>query len=108
MKHKLSLLVCLAVAFVEAHSDTAGFKKHMLERRPVSTNLNALLQAASFVAEQADPQHRKDIFSSQGNIFDVQDEVSFYSSAARLPGVVRIGEIGFNAGHSVCVERVRL
>lgn len=40
---------------------------------------------------------------AQGNIYDVPHEVLFYGEAARRPGVLRVGEVGFNAGHSALV-----
>ena len=77
----------------------------MERRQPPSPNLVALLVAASAVAELSmaatlDEEARSRIFVGQGNVFDVPDEVSFYHAAASLPGVARIGEVGFNAGHS--------
>jgi hypothetical protein len=67
----------------------------------ISENLHALLQAASFVAEHSlEESKRENIFAHQGNVFDVPDEILFYGQCARFPDVLRIGEIGFNAGHS--------
>ena len=93
------LLIILALANVCFAQNSVAI--HMINRRNISQNLNALLIACSQIAELAvGSSEREDFFASQGNIFDVPDEVKFYAAAARLPGVYRIGEIGFNAGHS--------
>jgi len=104
---KLVAFWCTLVYFTCCNAQTEDelietYRTHMLFRKSVSANLNAALTAASVVAEQTfvDETKRVNIFAYQGNIYDVQDEVSFYAQAARLPGVYNIGEIGFNAGHS--------
>ena len=91
----LALLVC---AHGYAHDSALS---HVQKRRAPSSNLLALLEACSEVAERAVPvAERVNLFASQGNIHDVRDEVAFYAAAAQLPNVELIGEIGFNAGHS--------
>lgn len=65
-----------------------------------------VLKAATFTAEVATKdnpnygQNNHTIFYSQGNIYDVEDQVKYYSHVANLPGVNVICETGFNAGHS--------
>ena len=97
MRLVLGLLLFTA-AHARQHDDV---RDAMTKRHAPSPNMLALLEACSEVAERAVPQaERKDLFASQGNIFDVRDEVAFYAAAAQLPGVELIGEVGFNAGHS--------
>ncbi len=61
-----------------------------------------LLRAATFVAESSQPPKPKgeSIFDTQGHIFDVLDEVRYYSQLMHLPNITTVCETGFNAGHS--------
>lgn len=94
----LCSLFALCTAGGEALSDRTFM---MLRPKAIPPNFAALLNAASWVAEQTvAPRKRKGLFAGRGNIYDVEDEVLFYGQAARLPNVHLIGEVGFNAGHS--------
>jgi hypothetical protein len=70
------------------------------------TNLMIMLKSATYNAEKATnynaSMHKgRSIFYSQGNIYDVEDEVKFYAqSVAHLPNISIVCETGFNAGHS--------
>lgn len=100
----MTRLFALLLGIFAVHCDALSVedaRATMGRRRPPSTNFIALLEACSEVAERAVPvAERVNLFASQGNIFDVRDEVAFYGAAAHLPGIELIGEVGFNAGHS--------
>jgi predicted O-methyltransferase YrrM len=67
-------------------------------------HVRAVMEALSFAAEQAVPAHeRATLFDGMGQIYQLPQEVEFYTAAARLPGVATICEVGFNAGHSAAV-----
>ena len=77
-----------------------------LRPKHVNKQLWVPQKATSYVAERhACPvmYTSTQLFQGMDNIYDVPDEVCFYTSVAALPGVSLIGEIGFNAGHSAIV-----
>lgn len=88
----------------DATTNSATRLKLVHRSTTIPANLRALLEAASFAAEDAYPstdlESRTNMFRGMGNIFEVPRQVMFVSAAASLPGVRLIGEIGFNAGHS--------
>lgn len=122
---RLNIVYCILIIEGIALSDVAGIH-HYNGRRPapsadhnnnsairlkltqrsstIPPNLHAVLEAATFAAQdaypEADVEARANIFRGMGNIYEVTRQVTFVSAAASLPGVQLIGEIGFNAGHS--------
>lgn len=125
LRSRRTALCCILLTGAAAVSTVAGTRLHNGHHTPLSTdpstnsatrlklvrrsstipvNLRALLEAATFAAEDAYPptdlETRANMFRGMGNIFEVPRQVMFVSAAASLPGVQLIGEIGFNAGHS--------
>ena len=81
------------------------YQRHHWAHNNSMNHLLWLLKSATHVAELATGWEDKSgknrtIFFSQGNIYDVEDEVLFYMKVARRPGIETICETGFNAGHS--------
>ncbi len=81
------------------------YQRHKDHNSTFIANLMTLLKSATYNAEEATkhiPRNTsRSIFYSQGNIYDVEDEVVFYAkSVAHLPNISIVCETGFNAGHS--------
>jgi hypothetical protein len=65
--------------------------------------LTGLLTRISEHAAKTHALNVTTIFRGMGHIGEVVEEVLDYAAAARLPGVEKICEVGFNAGHSAAV-----
>lgn len=61
-------------------------------------SLLPLLRAASYIAESSQPPRNDgtSIFDNMGHIYDVPEQVLFYSKVAMIPSIKTICEIGFN------------